>query len=181
MKILIISDIHENFDNLVRVFQETKDKNIKQIICLWDLMNNWIAKVIVKHGIPVHLIWWNNDGTKVAITKTFLSSWNTVSDTLFDIVEFWGKRIFLTHYNNIAESMAKSWDYDAVFYWHDHLQHISIIWDCLLLNPWEVSAHKTHQATYAIYDTDTNDAHIYQLESSTNVRSKETWDYIRSL
>jgi len=34
MKILVISDIHENFDNLVSVFQDIKDKNIEQVICL---------------------------------------------------------------------------------------------------------------------------------------------------
>jgi len=117
MKILVISDIHENFDNLVQIFKDIKNKNIQQVICLWDLINNWIAKTIVAHWYPCHLIWWNNDWEIVNITKTFLSSWNTVAETVFDSVEFWWRNIFLTHYSNIAKSMAKSSDYDAVFLW----------------------------------------------------------------
>lgn len=181
MKILVISDIHENFDNLIWIFQDIKDKQIDQIICLWDIINNGIAKIMVKHGIPIHLIWWNNDGTKVEITKTFLSSWNTVSDTIFDIVEYWWRKIFLTHYNTIARSMAKSGDYDAVFYGHDHIKEISTIWGCLLLNPWEISAHKTHIASYAIYDTESNTADFFELSNPVYMRSIESWTYIKNL
>lgn len=181
MKILVISDIHENFDNLVKIFQETADKEIEQILCLWDLINNWIAKVITSHNIPVHLIWWNNDWEVVNVTKTFLSSWNTVADTVFDFVEFWWRKIFLTHYSNIAKSMAKSGDYDAVFYWHNHIMHEEVINDCYVLNPWEVGAHKQWISSYAIYDTDSNSAVIHQLEGISKVKSEETSKYIKTL
>lgn len=181
MKILVVSDIHENFDNLVKIFQEISDKNIDQIICLWDLMNNWIAKVITSHNIPVHLIWWNNDGEVVNVTKTFLSSWNTVAETVFDSVEFWWRKIFLTHYSNIAKSMAKSWDYDAVFYGHNHIMHQEKINGCYVLNPWEVSAHKTWTCTYAIYDTNINEASIHNINQVHHLKHKETSEYIKSL
>jgi len=179
MKILVISDIHENFDNLVKIFQEIKDKNIQQIICLWDMINNGIAKVITSHNISVHLVWWNNDWEIVNITKTFLGTWNTVSDTVFDSVEFWWRKIFLTHYSSIAKSMAKSWDFDAVFYGHNHIIHEEIIDECYVLNPWEVWAHKTWISSYAVYDTDTNSAEIFQLEDAKNIKSSETSEYIK--
>jgi putative phosphoesterase len=181
MKILVISDIHENFDNLVRIFQEIQDKNIEQVICLWDLINNWIAKTIVAHWYPCHLIWWNNDGEVVNVTKTFVQSWNTVAETVFDAVEFWGRKIFLSHYANIAKSMAKSWDFDAVFYWHNHIKHTEKIWNCFVLNPWEVWWHKTACSTYAIYDTETNSADIFELANPSICKSKTTGEYIKSL
>lgn len=181
MKILVLSDIHENFDNLVSIFKEIKGKNIEQVICLWDLINNWIAKVLVSHGIPVHLIWWNNDWEIVNVTKTFLSTWNSVAETVFDSVEFWGRKIFLTHYASIAKSMAKSWDYDAIFYGHNHVLHEENIWDCYVLNPWEVSAHKTSISSYAIYDTNQNTAEIFTLKNPTYIKSRETSEYIKGL
>lgn len=181
MKILVISDIHDNFDNLVKIFQEISDKNIDQIICLWDLINGWISRVITSHNIPVHLVWWNNDWEVVNITKNFLNSKNTLASTVFDIVEFDSKKIFLSHYNTIAESMAKSWDFDAVFYGHDHIVHEWYIWECYILNPWEVWAHKTWKSSYAIYDTILNKAQIFFLDTPSSNKSKATSEYLRQL
>lgn len=77
--------------------------------------------------------------------------------------------------------MAKSGDYDAVFYGHDHIKNMEVVWDCLLLNPWEVSAHKTHTATYAVYDTDSNTAEIHALKNAKNIYSKENQEYRKNL
>jgi predicted phosphodiesterase len=43
-----------------------------------------------------------------------------------------------------------------VFYGHNHKKNIENINNCLLLNPGEVSAHKTKIASFAVYDTDNN-------------------------
>jgi putative phosphoesterase len=181
MKVLVISDIHENFDNLAVIFQEVSDKDIDFVICLGDLINNGIAKMIVSHGYKTHLIWWNNDGEVVNVTKSFLSTWNTVAATVFDDIELWGRKIFLTHYSNIAKSMAKSGDYDAVFYWHNHKLHQETINNCYVLNPGEVWAHKTWIASYAIYDTDANAAEIFMLENPSSVKSTETSQYMKQI
>lgn len=47
MKVAIISDIHENFHNLVKFFKEIENHDIKKIIVLGDLMNNGIAKMLM--------------------------------------------------------------------------------------------------------------------------------------
>ena len=181
MKILVISDIHDNFDNLVSIFKQTSDLNIWFIICLWDLWNNGIAKIISYQWIPVHFIWWNNDWEVVNITKSFLESGHTVAPTVFDDIKISGKDIFMVHYPNIAKSMAKSWDYDVIFYGHDHKKHQEYIWDCLILNPWEVSAHKTWIASYAIHDTNTNTAEIIDIDNPSYSKHDETSKYIKDL
>lgn len=181
MKILVISDIHDNFDNLVSILKETSERNIDQIICLWDLGNNGIAKIISYQWIPVHFIWWNNDWEIVNITKSFLESWHTVAPTVFDDTVIDDKKIFMVHYPNIAKSMAKSWDYDVILYGHDHKKHQEVIWNCLLLNPWEISAHKTWIASYAIYDTKTHKAEIFDLVNPSHSKHDDTSEYIKSL
>lgn len=184
MKVAIISDIHENFHNLTLFLNEVKKYNIWKIVFLWDFMNNWIAKILASSSIPVYAIWWNNDWDKVAITKTALSKWSNMEvwfDT-FDIIEINDKKVFITHYPMLAKPMAKSWDFDAVFYWHDHAFNIDNINNCIIANPWEISAHKTGKATFAIYDSETNQAEIITLnwiislktENSDNYR-KEKW------
>jgi predicted phosphodiesterase len=76
MKLAIISDIHENFHNLTLFFKTIEKSNIyiHKILFLGDFINNGIAKILASSPIPVYAIWGNNDGDKVAITKTALSS-----------------------------------------------------------------------------------------------------------
>lgn len=183
MKILIISDIHENFDNLSRVLSLAPSLGVQKIFCLWDLINGWIWRLLANQDIPCHLIWWNNDGNRVSITKAFCRRWSEwiVANNEFDTCEIDGRKIFLTHYPIIARSIAKSWDYDAVFYGHDHIHHVETIKDCLLCNPGEISAHKTRTCSYSVYDTLTNTAEIFELENPVYTRSEVSVKYLESL
>ena len=61
MKIGIISDIHENFHNLILALNQLKEHGVEQIFCLGDLMNAGIAKILSIQDVPVFLIWGNND------------------------------------------------------------------------------------------------------------------------
>ena len=91
----------------------------------------------------------------------------TIASSTFDSVEWGGKRLFLTHYPQPVNSMAKSGDYDAVFYGHNHKKHMSYEGDCLILNPGEISAHKTGIAHFALYDSNANSAEIIPVEGDT--------------
>ena len=142
-------------------------------------MNNWIAKILASSSVPVYAIWWNNDWDKVAITKTALSKWSNMEvwfDT-FDIIEIDEKKVFITHYPMLAKPMAKSWDFDAVFYWHDHAFNIDKINNCIIVNPWEISAHKTSKATFAIYDSETNQAEIITLSWTISLKTENSDNY----
>lgn len=175
MKIAVMSDIHENFHNLAIFFEEIKKHNIEKILFLWDFINNGIAKILAASPVSIYAIRGNNDGDKVAITKTALSQWSNLEiwfDT-FDTIEIDKRKIFLTHYPMLAKPMAKSGDFDAVFYGHDHKVNTDQINNCIIINPWEISAHKTNKATFAIYDTTTNQAEIITLDQIVSVKTKE--------
>jgi uncharacterized protein len=90
----------------------------------------------------------------------------------FDVLEIGDRKVFLSHYPLIAKSMAKSGDYDAVFYGHDHLKHKERIGDCLLLNPGEIGAYKTGKSTFAVYDAETNDAEIVEVRYSITTNTE---------
>ncbi len=173
MKVAVISDIHENFHNLVGALKMIESLEIEMILFLGDFMNNGIAKILASSKIPVYSIWGNNDGDKVAITKTSLSEGSNLKmafDT-FDILELDGKKIFLTHYPILAKPMAKSGDFDAVFYGHNHEKNLDKIGDCLICNPGEISSHKFGIASFAIYDTSDNSAEIIIVEDSISTKS----------
>ena len=176
MKIAVISDIHENFHNLLRSLELMEQKGVQQILCLGDLMNAGIAKILAHHHIPTYMIWGNNDGEKVDIVRASYreGSQLTVSLNTYDFLEFDGKKIFISHYDDLAMPMAESGRYDAVFFGHNHLVSHDQVGNCIVVNPGELCAQKTGQATMAIYDTADNKAELITLENIISLKS----DYV---
>ena len=73
----------------------------------------------------------------------------------------------------LAKPMAKSWDFDAVFYGHDHKSNMDKIGDCIIVNPGELGAHKFWKASFALYDTKTNTAEIIFLGTFISLQSEK--------
>ena len=165
MKIAIISDIHENVKNLNVVLDEIREQEVERILCLGDLINPGVAKILASFEIPTFAVWGNNDGDKVMTTKISLGEGSNLrmGNSTYDFVEFEGRKIFLTHHDDIAVSMAKSGDFDAVFYGHNHEAKKEMVGKCLVLNPGEISTHKTGKLSFAVYDMEANDGEIIML------------------
>ena len=155
MKIGILSDIHENFGNLNRALEMCKAMGVERLLCLGDLINPGVVRVLAHCGLPCHFIWGNNDGDKVLITKLALAadSQLTLSDRTYDFVEIDGRKIFMTHYDDLAQPMAHSGLYDVVLYGHNHQKFAGSAGNCLILNPGELFGYLTGIASFAIYDT----------------------------
>lgn len=179
MKIAIISDIHENFHNLILALQSIEEQNCEYILCLGDLMNTGIASVLASQTLPVFMIWGNNDGEKIEIMNVVHreASQLAVSLTVYDFITIDDKKIFLSHYENLAEPMALSGLYDAVFFGHSHLSSNQKINDCHVCNPGELAAAKTGKATFAIYDTIHDHVELITLEKSVSLRTNLVSNY----
>ena len=173
MKVAIISDIHENFHNLILALQEMEKQGVKQILCLGDLINPGIAKILANQSIPVFMIWGNNDGDKVEITLASkrAGSQLTVSVRTYDFIELDGKKIFMTHYEDLALPMAQSDLYDVVLFGHNHQLSSEKINNCWVINPGELAASKTKKATFAIYDTEKHNFIIITLKDSVSLKT----------
>jgi len=130
MQIGIISDIHENFHNLILALQKMEELEVERILCLGDLMNAGIAKILAHHSIPTYMIWGNNDGEKVDIVKAAYreNSQLTVSLNTYDFLTIGERKIFISHYDDLAQPMAESGRYLATFAIYDTTQHsVSIV------------------------------------------------------
>jgi hypothetical protein len=182
MKIAIIADIHDNFHNIILALKDIEKRKINQVIFLGDFINGGIAKVLAESPIPIFAIWGNNDGDKTMITKTSLSEKSnlTVSENIYDFLEFDNRKIFITHYPDLAKPMAKTGIYDAVFYGHNHKKNEDKIGSCLVVNPGEISAHKTGEATFAIYDTKKNDVDFIELKNFVTLKTKVVDEYMKT-
>jgi len=181
MKLAIISDIHENFHNLILALHKIEELEAECIICLGDLINAGIAKVLAIQNMPVYMIWGNNDGEKTDIVKASYRDGSAlkVSLNVYDFLEIGGRKIFISHYDDLAAPMARSGDFDAVFYGHNHLAAVENINDTLVVNPGELAAQKTGEASFAIYDTDSNIVELITLENTISLKSELVDTYFR--
>ncbi len=177
MKIAIISDVHDNAHNLVLALEKINSYgDIEKILFLGDYAGAAISALLCASPIPVFSIWGNNDGDKCLITKFSLKEGSNmeVGFETFDSLEIDGKKIFLSHFPMLAKPMAKSGDFDAVFYGHNHLKNKEMVGECLVVNPGEIGAYKTGLATFAVYDTKTNDAEIVEIEGGITTNTEES-------
>lgn len=180
MKVAILSDVHENYHNLVLFCERVQEMKIDQIVFLGDFCNKGMAKILASTKIPTFAIWGNNDAQKMEIshlTEIYLNFKTSLSDNTFDFLELDGRKIFLTHFPNLVESMAKSGDFDAVFYGHTHIFKTEKIGNCLILNPGEISSHISGKCTFAIYNTEKNEAEIIELVGFVNTKTRKAENY----
>lgn len=166
MKAAILSDVHDNYHNLTLCLLQLRQYQPEKIFFLGDFINAGIALTLAEYEVPVYAIWGNNDGDKAAVMQVAYREKSTLDmgfDT-YNIVEFGGRKLFLTHYPMLVNYMAKTGDFDAVFYGHNHKKYLEKRGNCLILNPGELSAHKTGSASFALYDSERNDAEIVTVE-----------------
>lgn len=126
MRLFVVSDTHGMIQSTRKVLKNIK--NIDYIIHLGDYYRDAIL-LSNEFGIPTEFVYGNCDfGDKDKYEK---------------ILEFYGKKILLTHGNryyvkydsNIIQEKAKELGVDAVFFGHTHVPYIKKSKDLLVLNP----------------------------------------------
>ncbi len=174
MKIAVISDIHENYHNLLLFLDRIKGEGIGHILFLGDFINAGIARVLARSGYPVFAVWGNNDGDRTAILTECLhkESGMKISKECYGDITIENRRIFLSHYPDLVQIASSSGLFDAVFFGHSHQEFLDSSETCVVMNPGEISAHKFGNASFGIYDTASNSAVLYQLDNSMTVKNE---------
>jgi len=168
MKIAIISDSHDNFENLNKVFQWLQKNEVKLVLHCGDsgLPETWL-KIAKDYGGVIHFIIGNMDHKdlfeKEFGSKTFenLKFYGEVGE-----IEIQGIKMAFCHKPVKAEELVKSKKYQVVFYGHTHKPWIEKVGETFLINPGEL-AGQMHLPTLAIYNIDEKKLDlkkVYELE-----------------
>lgn len=167
MKIAVLSDTHDHIWNTEKVLKQIKNSKVKVIFHLGDIVAPFMSKLLSKANLPTYICLGNNDEDQIGLMQ-FSSKKFTWIPLLkeFGEVTLGGKKIAFCHYPKLAQLLAESGEYDAVFYGHTHTPRNERINKTLLLNPGAVCGilnGKPSCASYAIYDTTTNSAKIIEI------------------
>ena len=167
MKILVLSDIHDHIEKLKKVIDDISGK-VEAVICCGDYCAPFSAGLLSILNLPTYACLGNNDEDQIGLLKKGGPNftWINLSQELGEI-ELGERKIAFCHYPRLAELLAKSGEYDAVFYGHTHVTRNEFIGKTLLLNPGSVCGiigGKMAVASYAIYDTEKNLAEVFNIE-----------------
>jgi putative phosphoesterase len=157
MKIAIISDSHDNLENLKKFFDFAKKEKIEILIHCGDVCNGETLKEIEKNFEQIYLCLGNAD-----IKESLLEE--AKKTKIFEKegkIEIDGLKIGFCHMFNLKEKNLESFDF--YFFGHSHWPFLKKEGDCYLANPGNL-AGLFYKATFAILDTKTRKLKLKILE-----------------
>jgi uncharacterized protein len=164
MKIAIFSDTHDNLPNIYQAIDYIKKQGCEALIHCGDVCApSVMVEIANKWDGPMHLVYGNVDGDRELMEQKAKDLPNLKIYGEQGEIELGGKKIGWVHYPDVAQEMAESGKYDAVFYGHDHKAWEKKVGTCTLRNPGTL-AGLFAKPTFAIYDTETNQAQLILIE-----------------
>ena len=149
-----MSDAHDNWANLEKAIAIVNERGCEVLLFAGDLIAPPGLAVLEQFKGSVKLVWGNNEGEIVGITKMCAASdkLELCGDTFEGTLG--GVRIFMNHYPRLAELAAKSGEFDLSICGHTHEYEERKVGECVLLNPGEVQGYKTGEAGFVVWDTE---------------------------
>ncbi len=164
MKIAIISDSHDNIPNIEKALDWINRENISFIIHCGDLAAPAVLSQVImpKFSGEFHFVHGNVGDPKLLkeVAKKFK---NVKIHGEVGKIELDGKKIAFTHFPEKALKLAKKGDFDLVFYGHTHKPWEEKNGQTRLVNPGTL-AGMFYKATFAVYDTETDNLELKILE-----------------
>lgn len=171
MKVAILSDVHDHIWNLEKAKKIIKKEKCKAIVFCGDMCAPFTARILMDAKIKTHAVWGNNDEDHWAIVQRAgedFFAYPLMQE--FGEVELGGRKIAFCHYVRLAELLAQTGYYDAVFHGHTHRAYQKKIGKTLLANPGAICGivgGKEGPASFMIYDTKTNAVELVDCQNGT--------------
>ena len=161
MKLVVLSDIHDNIWNLATVLERVTDAGA--MICCGDLCSPFIVPQLAEgFAGPIHIVFGNNDGDRFRITQQAQRYPHVTLHGEVGTVKFDGVHFAIHHFDDVGRLIAAAGEFDVVCCGHNHIHRVENVGTSLWLNPGEIMG-RLGPATYVIYDTAMGDATRYEV------------------
>ncbi len=165
MKIGIISDTHDQIDNIKKAIKKFKKEKVVLVYHLGDFCSPFTLKLYEELECSVKAVFGNNDSDIFKLLAN--KPGNLAFFDKFYVDEFEGKKIAITHgdpYERVV-ALFESQKYDILLYGHSHVAEIKKNDFTLLINPGCLieGNKKWTKPSIAIYDLGKNSAKIIKL------------------
>ncbi len=160
----IMGDTHDNLELTRKALKVLVEKGVSTVLHTGDVISPFTAKLLVKSGLKIHLVWGNNDGDKVKLAEILAKGGGEVHGE-YALLTINNKRVFLTHYvpPQLLEGMLRSGACQVAIYGHTHKPEVKKVGGGLLLNPGEVCGYLHGKSTVIILNLEKLEAQVLTL------------------
>jgi putative phosphoesterase len=159
MLIGIISDTHDNLDQLRKAVELFNGRQVEHVIHAGDFTSPFTFRVLKDLKCDFTGIYGNNDGDRLLLRKRS-------ADRIFrqpHIFELGDRKIALIHEHHIVDALADSGHYDIVIYGHTHEPEIREKGKTIVINPGEAGGWLYGKSTVIIFSLKSMGGEIVEL------------------
>ena len=156
----IISDTHDNLDNLAKAVEIFHSRNVEHIIHAGDYTSPFTWRILKHFKGDFTGIFGNNDGEKVLLKKLSKDRIHT-QPYIFSLHE---RKIVVMHEPDVVDALADSGHFDLVVFGHTHEPVIKMVNKTLVVNPGEVCGWLYKKPTVAIVNLVNMEAEIIEIK-----------------
>ena len=160
MLVGVISDTHDNMNMLKKAVDLFNEREVEHVLHAGDYIAPFTAREFRRLNCRLVGVFGNNDGEKFGLVKNF-EGFAELHEGIHQL-ELNGKMIALTHYPEIAETLAGRGSYDVVIYGHTHRADIRE-GESLVINPGECGGWLEGKSTVVILDLSTMRTELVNL------------------
>ena len=155
----IMSDTHDNLDNLRRALDLFEAKGVAHIIHAGDYTSPFTYRVLKHFTGGFTGIFGNNDGDKILLSNIYQGRIFT-QPYIFNLDN---RKIVVMHEPGVVNALADSGHFDLVIYGHTHESVMKRVKNTLLINPGEVSGWLYGKPSVAVVNLETMDGEILAI------------------
>ncbi|GAB6184222.1 metallophosphoesterase [Thermodesulfovibrio hydrogeniphilus] len=159
MVVAIISDTHDHMDNIRKILNILRERNVKAIIHAGDFVAPFTWRLFKDFEGDFYGVFGNNDGEVLLLKKMYGDRIQKGIRT-FEIA---GKKFALMHEPQLLEELALSGKFDVIVYGHMHEVDIRKIGNTLILNPGEACGWLYGKATFMLLDLETMTPEVIEI------------------
>lgn len=155
MKIALLSDVHDNINNLLAALHTAVLEGCSHLIYLGDIVDTFTLRTMLEEWPhSADIIFGNNEYALQDHARTAAAFKGCIHHGFEADIQRGGRRIYCSHYPHEALAAAESGKYHAAFYGHTHRAEQTMIRGVLLANPGEVGGVR-RPPSFAVFDTET--------------------------
>ncbi len=159
MLIGLISDTHDDMEQIRKVVELFNSRDVSEVIHAGDFVSPFTFEILGNLNAGFRGIFGNNDGDRLLLRE---KSRDRIYAQPY-IAELYGMKIAVVHEPTSVEALASSGKFGLVLYGHTHTPDIRTVNNTLIVNPGKVARlHKGH-STAVLLDTAKMEAKLIEL------------------
>jgi uncharacterized protein len=153
MKIGIISDTHDHYDNVAKAIEVFRKHAVEVVLHAGDIISAPTSQLFSElTGVRFIAVFGNCDIDRHLLRSTIEGFGGEIHDVVFQ-GRLDGKTVYMAHAPQTVRQAAESGEYDLVVYGHTHRDNIQQIGKTLIVNPGEATNSRTGMGQVLILDT----------------------------